>query len=72
MFPLGTPGGTLTCYTIMFMQLGLPEEAIVVALTLNILFDFIATGMNVLCLELELILQAKGMNLLDETILKRA
>ncbi len=60
------PGGTLTCYTIMFMQLGLPEEAIVVALALNILFDFIATGINILCLQLELMLQAKGMRLLDE------
>jgi Na+/H+-dicarboxylate symporter len=66
------PGGTLTCYTIMFSQLGLPEEALVVALALDILFDFIATGMNVFCLQMELLLQAKKMGRLNEKTLKSA
>ena len=65
------PGGTLTCYTIMFMQLGLPEEAIVVALALDVLCDFIATGMNMFCLQIELVIQAKNMGLLNEKNLQK-
>ena len=65
------PGGTLTCYTIMFTQLGLPEEALVVALALDVLFDFLATGMNMLCLELDLVIQAKKMGLLNTSVLRK-
>ena len=65
------PGGTLTCYTIMFTQLGIPSEALVVALTLDMLCDFVATGMNMFCLQLDLTIQSKRMNLLDTTILRK-
>lgn len=56
------PGGTLTCYTIMFTQLGIPSEALVVALALDMLCDFVATGMNMFCLQLDLTIQSKKMN----------
>ena len=65
------PGGTLTCYTIMFSQLGLPAEALVVALALDVLCDFVATGMNMLCLQMELLIQSKGMGLLNDRLLQR-
>lgn len=65
------PGGTLTCYTIMFTQLGLPTEALVVALALDVLCDFFATGMNMFCLQTELVIQARGMGLLDEVRLRK-
>jgi len=65
------PGGTLTCYTIMFVQLGLPEEAIVVALALDVLCDFIATGMNMFCLQTELLIQAKKMGMINEKVLRK-
>ncbi|MBQ2751768.1 MAG: cation:dicarboxylase symporter family transporter [Oscillospiraceae bacterium] len=65
------PGGTLTCYTIMFMQLGLPEEALVVALALDVLCDFLATGANMFCLQMELVIQGKNMGLLDEKVLAK-
>lgn len=64
------PGGTLTCYTIMFVQLGLPEEALVVALALDVIFDFVATGMNMFTLQQELLIQAKGMDMVKEKILR--
>jgi Na+/H+-dicarboxylate symporter len=64
------PGGTLTCYTIMFVQLGLPEEALVVALALDVIFDFVATGMNMFTLQQELLIQAKGMDMVKETVLR--
>ena len=66
-----SPGGTLTCYTIMFTQLGLPEEALVVALALDVLCDFVATGANMFCLQLELVIQARKMGLISEKKLRK-
>lgn len=65
------PGGTLTCYTIIFAQLGLPQEALALALALDVLFDFAATGMNMFTLQFELLVQAKRMGMLDEKILRK-
>ena len=65
------PGGTLTCYSIMFTQLGLPAEALVVALALDVLCDFVATGMNMMCLQMELVIQSKRMGMLNEVILRK-
>lgn len=65
------PGGTLTCYTIIFAQLGLPAEGLAIALALDVLFDFVATGMNMFCLQLELLIQAKKMGMLNEKILQK-
>ena len=59
------PGGTLTCYTILFLQLGIPESALVAALALNVLCDFVATGTNMFCLQMEPLIQAKSMDTLD-------
>lgn len=65
------PGGTLTCYTIMFTQLGLPEEALVVALALDVICDFIATGVDMFILQQELLVQAKQMGMVKDIILKK-
>ena len=65
------PGSTLTCYTILFSQLGLPTEALVVALALDVLCDFVATGVNMLCLQMELVIQSKQMGILNETFLRK-
>lgn len=64
------PGGTLTCYTIMFTQLGLPSEALPLAMALDVLFDFIATGMNMFHLQLSLIIQSGKMGILNRDILR--
>ena len=65
------PGGTLTCYTILFMQLGLPEEGLVAALALDVLCDFIATGINMFCLQMELLIQAKTTGTFNAKVLQR-
>lgn len=64
------PGGGLTCYTILFAQLGLPEEILVVALALDLVIDFISTGINIYALQIEMLLQAKRWNMLDDAILR--
>ncbi|MBQ2860418.1 MAG: hypothetical protein IJE80_04575, partial [Peptococcaceae bacterium] len=57
--------------TIIFAQLGLPAEGLAIALALDVLFDFVATGMNMFCLQLELLIQAKKMGMLNEKILQK-
>lgn len=66
------PGGTLTCYTVMFLQLGIPTQALAVTLALDVLFDFIATALNMVLLELELTQQAKKLNMLNQNLLQKA
>lgn len=65
------PGGALTCYTIIFSQLGIPAEALEIILVLDILFDFLATGFNITYLQCEILLQANKMQLLDDTVLRK-
>lgn len=65
------PGGAVTCYTILYTQLGLPAESIAVIITLNIIFDFLATATNIFCLQTELIELAGDINMLDYTVLQK-
>lgn len=66
------PGGSITCYTILFTQLGLPAEAVAIIITLNVIFDFLATSANVLCLQTELIELAGDIDMLDYEVLHKA
>ena len=59
------PGGSLTCFTVLFLQLGIPEEALGVAIALNIFLDFIATSSNLFCLQAELCLLADSLSVLS-------
>lgn len=63
------PGGTLACYTVMFAQLGIPTEGLVVAMAVDVLFDFIATAVNMILIETELLQQGRNLNMLDRTVL---
>ena len=64
------PGGALACYTVMFLQLGIPGEALAAALTADVLFDVIATACDMTLLELELLRQGQGLGLADREILR--
>lgn len=65
------PGGALACYTVMFLQLGIPGEALAAALTADVLFDVIATACDMTLLELELLRQGQGLGLVDQDVLVR-
>ena len=65
------PGGALACYTVLFLQLGIPEEALAAALAADVLFDVIATACDMTLLELELLRQGQGLGLVDREILSR-
>lgn len=66
------PGGAITCYTILFTQLGLPAEAVAIIITINIIFDFLATSANVFCLQTELVELAGDIDMLDYEVLHKA
>lgn len=59
------PGAALTCYTILFMQLGIPTDAIAVVITLNVILEFAATAVNLFCLQTELVELSGSLKVLD-------
>ena len=65
------PGGAIAAYTVIFAQLGIPSEAVAIVVALDILFDFIATAFDGAFLQLELIRQAEGNNMLNYNILRK-
>ena len=64
------PGGALSCYTILFIQLGIPIEALSFAVTIDIVIDFVCTAVNVSSLPVVLVLLANKLHMLDEDILQ--
>lgn len=64
------PGGALTCYTVMFTQLGIPGEALALAVAINSMIDFIATASNLTCLQVEVTTVAGQLGMLDTECLR--
>ena len=58
-------GGAMAAYTIVFTQLGLPAEAVAIVVSLDILFDLIATAFDSVFLQLERLRQADKNNMLN-------
>lgn len=63
------PGGALTCYTMLVVQLGLPAEAIAIAIAFNVILEFVSTAVNVAALQLELVELAGSLGMLDRKVL---
>lgn len=49
------PGGAVAAYTMLFMRLGIPEDALAIVLSMDFLFDFVRTSANMYCLPLSLV-----------------
>ncbi len=64
------PGAGMTCYGVMIAQLGLPAEGVLIAATLDVVYDFIATAADITVIQLELVHQARGMDMLDRDALR--
>ena len=65
------PGGGLSCYTILFTQLGIPSAGIALVISIDLLMDAFLTACNLAFLQTELVLSAKKLNLLDEAKLRK-
>ena len=66
------PGGALSVFTVMFVQLGIPEGAIALAVAVNAILDFFMTSAGVSCLQVQVALAAHSVGMLDENKLKRS
>ena len=64
------PGGALICYTMLMTQLGLPDEAIAIAIAFNVILEFVATAFNLSCLQLELVELSGELDMLDREVLR--
>ena len=66
------PGGAILAYTVLFATLGIPDEALILAATVDILTDFLDTGFNVMLLIFRLACEANSLKCLDrETLLRK-
>lgn len=65
------PGGGVVTYTILFNRLGIPDDALAILLSVDILFDFIRTAANMYNLPLMLSNVALRMGLLNCEVLQK-
>ncbi|MBQ1436163.1 MAG: cation:dicarboxylase symporter family transporter [Clostridia bacterium] len=63
------PGAMLIVYSVLFAQLGMPPEALVIAAALDILYDHLNTGFDILLLITELTRTAGATHNLDRDVL---
>ena len=63
------PGAGILVYTILLAQLGIPEEAMLLAAAIDIIVDFFNTGFNVLLLNLQMAFEAASLDSMDRDIL---
>lgn len=63
------PGGAASSYTVLFLQLGIPAEAVAIALTCDTIFDFVATGTDQFLAPFQLLNQASRLGLVDRKTL---
>lgn len=64
------PGGSLTFYSVLLLQMGIPAEALALLLSIDMLLDYVITASDISCLQLELVLDAAKLNMLDIKILR--
>ncbi len=65
------PGGSLTCYTVLLAQLGIPAQAVALAIAGNVILDFFMTSCGISCLQSELLLAANRLGLLNKGRLRK-
>ena len=64
-------GGALSCFTILFTQLGIPMQGIALAIGLDMIIDYVVTACDIFCVQSELLIVASSMDMVDETVLRR-
>lgn len=61
------PGGALSCYTVLFAQLGIPVQGVALAISIDLIMDYFITACNLVCLQEEMVLGAASLDMLDES-----
>ena len=73
LFAISTPpvaGGTISCLSILMLQLNVPAEALAAAAALATVLDFILTGARLPLFHMELLLQADRFGFIDKDVLR--
>lgn len=65
------PGANLLAYVVFFNWLGIPREALMDAMIFDIIFGIFAGAGNQMLLQIELVLQARKIGILNEAALKK-
>jgi len=65
------PGINLLSYVVIMGQLGISMQYVIAAMIFDIIFDMFASAANQMMLQMDLILRAEGMGLLDTATLAR-
>jgi len=65
------PGGGVAAYTMLFARLGIPDDALAIVLSMDILFDFVRTAANMYNLPLALVGISSKMGKLNLDILRK-
>ena len=60
------PGAIMTIYTILIAQLNIPSEGVLIAVTLDLLIDYIGAGFNTMMLMLEMTSVAKSLGKISQ------
>ncbi len=64
------PGGALTTYVVLFSMLNIPINSLAIALTCDVLIDFLVTGMDQFLIQFSLLNRAKKLGMVNEKTLK--
>jgi len=64
------PGGGVALCTILFTQMGIPMEALVISVAVDVIMDFLLTATDLFCLQNQLVSIAGAVNMLDTDTLR--
>ena len=62
------PGGAAATYTMLFLQLGIPSEALAIALAVDLIFDFFMTSGDMICLLFEMFSISSKLGMRSKTL----
>ena len=65
------PGGGAIAYSVLFLQLGIPKDALAVALAIDVITDFMVTAFEMLVLPMSLIQIASRLGMIDVETLRK-
>ena len=74
LFPLmpgDSDGGSISCLSVLIVQMGIPQEAVAIGATATIFLDFLTTSSRIFIAHLETLLQADRLGLLKREILQQ-
>ena len=66
------PGGGAIAYSVLFSQMGIPGEALAIALAMDLIMDFVITAHEMYVLPLAMINISSGLGLIDADTLRSA